>query len=86
MAQMRISNSGCVSNATYSALANARRNRIAATHQFKLVQLKKDGQPSKMYDAVQTFATEAEALRVVSRIRGLNPGKTLRWTLNGTEV
>lgn len=64
----------------------ARNHRAAANKSFELVTLRKDGQPSKMHDAMQRFSTDTEALTYIARVRSLNPEKSLRWRLNGVEV
>lgn len=64
----------------------ARRADRSAAQPAQLHALRKDGQPSGMHDARKGFASEAEALAEVARIRSLNPGRTLRYALNGVEV
>lgn len=73
----------------FNALRRRDRNRAAASNAalpFQLVDLRKDGQPSGMRDAREGFATREAALARVASRRGMNPGRTLRFALNGEEV
>ena len=78
--------SNCISQSFYRDLKAARKSQSEDTKSFTLTKLTKAGTPSGMHDATQRFATEAEALEYVSRVRTLNPARTIRWTLNGVEV
>lgn len=65
---------------------NAQRARAQAAQPYQMVRLNKDGTPSKMHNAARGFATQIEASAHIAIVRGLNPGLTLRYSLNGTEV
>lgn len=65
---------------------NARRARDAAAQPFQLCRLTQAGVPSKMHDAVSGYASEADALAYVIRVRNLNPASIMRFSLNSVEV
>ena len=82
----RMGNSGYVSRGLYRDLQAARASQREGTKTVELVTLRKDGKPSGMHDARKRFNSEQEALDYVKRVRGLNPGKQLRFAIDGKEV
>ncbi len=67
-------------------LARGRAAKREASRPHRLVRLNRDGSESRMHDALERFATREAALAKVERVRQLNPGKTIRYALDGEEV
>ena len=68
------------------AITAGRREQAESKMEYELVRLNANGSPRNTYDSVQKFKTEKEALDKVKYWRSINPGKKLRFTLNGREV
>jgi hypothetical protein len=64
-----------------SDLAKWRAGKKSASQPVKLVSVKKDGNESKMHDAVKTFDTQDQALEYHKRLIGLNPGRNIKHNL-----
>lgn len=75
-----------VSQSLKNDLNKARKEMNDSKKNFKLVRLTKAGVPSKMAEDTKLFYTEEEAKQYTSRVRGLNPKSTFRFTLNGIEI
>jgi hypothetical protein len=65
----------------HSDIAKMRANSGKLDKPVRIVQLKKDGTESKMYDAVGYYSTEKEADEYMDRIRELNPGRNFTWNI-----
>ena len=75
-----------VSQSLKADLMKAHKAKNDEKKNFVVVRLTKAGVPSKMFDAIQRFYYEHEAVDYVNRIRTLNPTQTCRFTLNGIEI
>lgn len=67
-------------------LTAMRRDKIEAGKEFVVHQLNANGQPSKMPTAITKYSTEEEALKWINYWKQINPGRKLRYSLNGKEV
>lgn len=65
----------------HSDIQKIRRTQSDASKEVKLVSLKKDGNESKMHDAVKMFSTEDEARAHHKNIKALNPTRNIRHNL-----
>lgn len=67
-------------------LAKWRQDQADAQKEYVVHRLNADGRPSGMHDAQTRFGSEKEALDKIAYWRSINPGKKLRYSLNGKEV
>lgn len=77
---------GHVSKSLYSAVKSANKSRAQAKMTVSLTTLKNDGTPSKTHDATVRHETVEAAMESAAYRRSLNPGRTLRFAIDGTEV
>lgn len=71
-----------VSRSMYNDWSRAKQSQRDAQKQYKLVKLRKDGQPSKMADDTRLFGSREDAIKHAENIDSLNPGRDYRYHLH----